>query len=230
MKRTFTLIELLVVIAIIAILASMLLPALSKAREKARNISCVNQMKTYATSSLMYASDHNGYLAHTTYDKAGNGSIQNSISKRAPGLLLQHGYFGVQPPAGFDGYWTADLTDAAKVVKGILKCPSDREVWKPATGIISYYVVVRINGDTVNGNFLPTSGAQYENYKDTCDPSLAILIDSPFSTYAAFKQPFNHSGGCNVAHLGGWVNTKNTNQVNQGASDWRFKLTFWGDK
>ena len=104
-KKLFTLIELLVVIAIIAILASMLLPALGKAREKAKGIKCASNLKSTGTFFNLYSGDYNGFWPYP---------------RRYWNQALQMYQLGVDK-----AYWTMGWDKGTKKLRNsIWTCPS----------------------------------------------------------------------------------------------------------
>lgn len=130
-KNGFTLIELLVVVSIIALLVSILLPALSRAREAAQDAVCKANMRTMGYGVQFYAEDYNGHVVpacnarFSSYDATFEVLLDQYLLSLSPSFPHPHGV--VAEPATSAGVW---------------RCPADRvpreEYYHPAKGRIPH--------------------------------------------------------------------------------------------
>jgi prepilin-type N-terminal cleavage/methylation domain-containing protein/prepilin-type processing-associated H-X9-DG protein len=153
-QRGFTLIELLVVIAIIAILASLLIPALAAAKGRAQRIGCLNNHSQLMTTWMLYQGDNEGRLPGNRYETP--DVVTPVVTNWVYGTV--HGpTFGFTNAAAFTDPRRALFAMYLKNVE-VYRCPSDRTMFKVAKRPVPKLRSYAMN-DILNGNmspFLPT--------------------------------------------------------------------------
>ena len=167
-RAAFTLVELLVVIGIIAVLISVLLPTLGKARQAAATAQCLSNLRQLVTATVMFANEHKGYMQTCTSDRSGPGGDNDpnwviryqdpqktKWSYRSDNKQLMDVYSALLPYMGVRGdvlFETAPQ-DRSKV----FRCPSDRWLDVGTAGDNGYRIFNNVNPLPGGKHYYPVS-------------------------------------------------------------------------
>jgi len=230
-RKTFTLIELLVVIAIIAILASMLLPALKKARDNVKRTSCQNNLKQFALATTEYFIDNNDFIPfayHMTETQ-----LSHYATPSAPAwyiLLAPYVNVPVDLTSATSFYKLCDPATTGPV--GPFTCPSDNEIVYPTTCPVSYSPGIRVGshapeannqkrgraGDVKNPSIKPWLMDWQDNTNKDGGTATGVNEGAIIPGHTNNFFGSRHSGSSNILHFDGHVRWYPFNEVRSPSS------------
>lgn len=222
----FTLVELLIVIGLIAMLCSILLPALNKAKQSAKMISCASQMKQMGIATMEYTSDYESYIP-MTYDPATDKFFAPSFGAWFYNLTP---YLNVPTPSGGNRYLGHDWNGMKSAC--IFTCPADTFSYPNLTPIsyappitVVYYQDVDANGlkvAKVNKVFNPSGKVWLNDTNHSTHGSMRHTHFNPWFNGNGTTDDtlgYRHNSGNNTLFFDmhtGWLNREDTRYSGTG--------------